>query len=68
MAARGRSGVWLTFLIGIVVVAVLAVGAVAYLAAPPALRLEIAIRPPDRGAAPRPSPRPLPSPLPKPPA
>jgi len=68
MAARSRGRVWLTFLIGIVVVAVLAIGAVAYLGAPPAPRLDIAIRAPNTGVAPQPSPSPLPSPLPRPPA
>ena len=55
----------MTFLVGIVVVAVLAIGAVVYLAAPPTPRVDVAITLPSSGAMPHPSPLPLPSPLPK---
>jgi hypothetical protein len=65
MAKSGHGGAWVTFLLGIVVVAVLAIGAVVYLAAPPTPRVDVAITPPSSGAMPHPSPPPLPSPLPK---
>ncbi len=65
MAKSSHSGAWVTFLVGIVVVAVLAIGAVVYLAAPPTPRVDVAITLPSSGAMPHPSPPPLPSPLPK---
>ncbi len=62
MADKGRGGAWVTFLIGIALVAVLAIGAVVYLAAPRTPRLDVAITLPTRGATPQPSPPPLPTP------
>jgi uncharacterized membrane protein len=65
MAKSSHSGAWVTFLVGIVVVAALAIGAVVYLAAPQTPRVDVAITLPASGAMPHPSPPPLPSPLPK---
>ena len=65
MAEKAGSGAWMTFLVGIALVAVLAIGAVVYLATPRTPRLDVAITLPSRGAAPRPSPPPLPLPGPK---
>ena len=66
MAKQGHGGAWVTFLVGIALVAALAIGAVVYLAAPPTPRLDVAITLPAGSGAPRPSPPPLPSPLPRP--